>query len=724
MAIIGKIRQRSWILVGFIAVALIIFIAEAALERNSFFGGGGGKNDVGKIDGSTVSAQEFSARVNNYEDGLKLINPGIQLNDQTQAQVQEEVWNTIAAERLLGDTYKSLGLNITESEMGELMWGAQPHPLAQRFLMRIREVSPDIINQETGQLNQGKIREFISNIDKIDKQNNTNFREMLGHIEELIKDDQVKQKYASLVAQSFYIPTFMAKEIVNAERTAKINVVSVPYTSLSDDKYKVSDEEITQYLKANKAKFQQEATRVVDVVSFDIVPSAEDTAQAVTKINKLREDYLAAMPNDSAFIARNSQQGAEVTYHSKEDLLSNQRSNADLIASLSVGTLTNVYEEGPYYIFTKIIDRKTAPDSVRAAHILLSEGNKTEADIAAANNLADSLIKVIQSGAKNFGQVAAENSLDKGSAERGGDLGYFTSGQMVKEFNDKVFYSGVMPGQIVKVQTAYGLHIILLIDAKNPRAVTKFADFVVELVPGNETEKLAYEKAADFQQKNQTAAEFDKAAKTENLAKNIVLTQNMVDVPQIGTARKMVQWAFQQDKPGVISDFDTDSKYMVVKLNKITSKGLPSAADVREEISSIIINEKKGKDLVEQLNKAAVGTTDLKTIAEKVKDAVVMDTVAVKYSTTFIPSIGNEPVVVGTAFGLPAGKTSKAVAGERAAFIVQPKSVEENAPNIVEDLNTLKQQMQSMYISRLNFQSIFGTIMKKANVVDTRYKFY
>ena len=84
--------------------------------------------------------------------------------------------------------------------------------------MKAREVSPDIINQETGQLNQGKVREFISNIDKIDKQNKTNFREMLGHIEQLIKDDQIKQKYASLV-QSFICQPLWLKEIVNASKS-------------------------------------------------------------------------------------------------------------------------------------------------------------------------------------------------------------------------------------------------------------------------------------------------------------------------------------------------------------------------------------------------------------------------------------------------------------------------------------------------------------------------
>ena len=59
-----------------------------------------------------------------------------------------------------------------------------------------------------------------------------------------------------------------------------------------------------------------------------------------------------------------------------------------------------------------------------------------------------------------------------------------------------------------------------------------------------------------------------------------------------------------------------------------------------------------------------------------------------------------------------------------AAFIVQPKTVDENAPEMGGDVNMYKQQMQRMFISRLNFQSIFDAILKKANVEDTRYKFY
>lgn len=723
MAIIGKIRQRSWILVGFIALALLIFILEAAFDNGNSLFGGRGNNSVGKIGGTTVSAKEYGDGISNYEEGLKLINPSLQLNEQLQSQIQEEVWSTLAARKLLGKAYASLGLDVSAGEMGELMWGQDPHPLAQRFLMKLREVKPDIVNEQTGQLDQAKVKAYVASVDQIDKENKTNLRATRDYVESLIKEDLVKQKYAALVSQSFYMPTFMAKEVVNSGRSAKAAFVAVPYTSLPDDKYKVTDEEITSYIKENKAKFEQEASRVVDVVAFDVVPSAADTAQAIEKINIMRTEYLASLPKDSAYLARNSMQGAAIDYYSKDDVLQTKR-NADTLFSLPVGTLTNVYKEGSFYMVTKIIDRKMAPDTVRAAHILLSEGKGTDDDKKAANVLADSLIRLIASGAKPFGQIAAENSLDKGSKDKGGDLGYFARGQMVKAFNDKVFYGGMAPNQIVKVETPYGLHIILMIDAKAPKLLTKFADFAVELIPGNETEKLAYDNAVAFQQKNQTPAQFDKAAKTENLAKNIVLTQNMVDVPQIGAARKLVQWAFQQEKPNVIEFFDTDSKYMVAKLSKVMPKGLAKAEDVREEVSVLIRNEKKGKDLADQLNKAATGTTDLSAIAAKVKDAIVVDTANVRFSSAYVQNLGNEPKLVGTVFGVPVGKTSKAVAGERAAFIVQPKSIEENAPEMAGDINMYKQQMQRMFISRLNFQSIFESIKKKANVEDTRYKFY
>ena len=101
-----------------------------------------------------------------------------------------------------------------------------------------------------------------------------------------------------------------------------------------------------------------------------------------------------------------------------------------------------------------------------------------------------------------------------------------------------------------------------------------------------------------------------------------------------------------------------------------------------------------------------------------------MDTAQIRFSSPFVMGLGNEPKLVGTVFGVPVGKTSKAVAGDNAAFIVQPKSIDEKSPEMDGDINMYKKQMQGMYMSRMNFQSIFESILKKSKVEDTRYKFY
>ena len=199
----------------------------------------------------------------------------------------------------------------------------------------------------------------------------------------------------------------------------------------------------------------------------------------------------------------------------------------------------------------------------------------------------------------------------------------------------------------------------------------------------------------------------------------------MVDVPQIGAARNLVQWAFQQEKTNQIYLEDKiENKYVVAKLKKITEKGVAKVEDVRDEVAVIVRNEKKGKDLVKQLNDAAAGTTDIAAIAAKVKDASVLDTVIVQFSQAMATGIGNEPKLVGTIFGTPVGKTAKAIAGERAAYLIQTKSADEKGPDVGMDISMVKKIMESRYSSRLNFQSIFESILKKADVKDERYKNY
>ncbi len=119
------------------------------------------------------------------------------------------------------------------------------------------------------------------------------------------------------------------------------------------------------------------------------------------------------------------------------------------------------YEKNP--------DRFKQDESVRASHILVRVDEKAD---AAAKKRAraeiDSVLKQAKAGA-DFAKLAQQHSQD-GSAAQGGDLNYFSKGQMVPAF-DKVAFE-LKPGQISGVVTTqFGYHIIKVVDHKPGRTV-------------------------------------------------------------------------------------------------------------------------------------------------------------------------------------------------------------------------------------------------------------
>ncbi|MEJ2495597.1 MAG: peptidylprolyl isomerase, partial [Ignavibacteriaceae bacterium] len=115
------------------------------------------------------------------------------------------------------------------------------------------------------------------------------------------------------------------------------------------------------------------------------------------------------------------------------------------------------------YHLIKVTERHPRTPKIRASHILISyyDDNK-QLDSAGAKLLADSILAQLKNGA-SFEELAEKYSDDKGSASKGGDLGYFERRQMVKPFDEAAFNLKV--GEISDlVQTNYGYHIIKLTD--------------------------------------------------------------------------------------------------------------------------------------------------------------------------------------------------------------------------------------------------------------------
>ena len=103
----------------------------------------------------------------------------------------------------------------------------------------------------------------------------------------------------------------------------------------------------------------------------------------------------------------------------------------------------------------------------RASHILIQAAKDGDAAaLKAAKEKAEALLKQVKANPADFARLAKENSQDPGSAEKGGDLGFFARGAMVKPFEDATFALGKEGDVSEVVQSDFGFHIIRLTGIK------------------------------------------------------------------------------------------------------------------------------------------------------------------------------------------------------------------------------------------------------------------
>ena len=271
---------------------------------------------------------------------------------------------------------------------------------------QIRQIFTD---PKTGQFNPAAVIQFLKTKDA--KQS-----EQWAAFEKTLKEGRIAQKYKDLISGGLYVTKDEAKaSYLEMNRTASVKYVMIPYSSILDTNVQVSDAELKAVYNENLKKYKQADSRSVEYVAFNVKPSDVDVKSASSDFMRLLEEFKTTT-SDSLFIASNSDQAMDNTYHKKGTLPLNIDS---AMFSAAVGTVMGPYDMNGSYSASKLVAVKTLADSVKARHILLKvEPGKI--DVAKAT--ADSIIKAIKGGAK-FEDMSAKYSQDKAANEKGGDLG-------------------------------------------------------------------------------------------------------------------------------------------------------------------------------------------------------------------------------------------------------------------------------------------------------------
>ena len=147
-------------------------------------------------------------------------------------------------------------------------------------------------------------------------------------------------------------------------------------------------------------------------------------------------------------------------------------------------------------------DRYQEPEAVRARHILIEvpQGATKEQEAQALKKAEEIRQRALKG--EDFAKLAEKYSADPGSRKKGGDLGFFTRGQMVKEFEDVAF--SLKPGEISKpVRTAFGYHIIK-VEAHRPakqKTLAEVKDQIKEEIIQERQEALLQQALKELKKK-------------------------------------------------------------------------------------------------------------------------------------------------------------------------------------------------------------------------------
>ncbi|WP_442589342.1 peptidylprolyl isomerase [Pedobacter sp. AW31-3R] len=696
MGLMTFLRNRAgFILIGAIGFAIVAFLVGDAINVGKPFWAASQKV-VGSVDGEEINIDEFGTKVDQNLQQFKQQYGG-SANPQMTAMAVDNAWQGELAAILLGKEYSRLGLDISSDELFDLYQGKNPSPLIVQYFG----------NPQTGQIDRAAV------INSLKQQaSNPQLKQQWDLLQAEIEKQALQQKYANLIKNSVYVTSLEANdEYQNRNKLANFNYVSLDYASIPDASVKPSDSDYSDYYNENKKSFDNPAeTRSFEYVSFSINPTKADSAATKAQVDKLANDFKVSK-SDSLFAAINSDVKVPYTYITKGKL---DPVVDSAVFALPAGSFYGPVFSGNSYKMAKVIDVRFSPDSVKASHILLDAAKMGGADKAV--KFADSLKTLVQNGA-NFSALAKMYSVD-GSKDKGGELGTFSRGQMVPEFENAAFNGKT--GDLKVVTSQFGVHLIKIENQIGSSKVAKLAYVEKNLAPSSKTKAEAYKKASNFlnEVKGDNFAELAKKQKyTVGMADRITASQGYA--PGLDNPRQLIRDAYAAEKGDVLTEvYQMDNAYVIAHVTDIKPKGLLPLEAVKKDIEPMVINAVKAKMLTEKISKA--GASNLNQLAQKLGKQV-LPVQNIVFANPIVPGAGQENKLIGSVFGSQAGKLSKPVTGENGVFVFTVNGFTNPAPMG----NTYKQKESMLQgIAQRSLGAAFQALQDKSDIKDNRVKFY
>ena len=699
MAVLEKIRVRMGVFITvIIGVALLSFIVDAQTLQTaiSMFTS---KYDVGEMNGKAISYQEFQKKIDYFTQIQQMATGQTSLDEQGQEMVNESAWQDLMGEYVLIPAIEGAGVNVGEEELLDLTQGSTISPVLMR--------EQAFIGQD-GMFDRSRLIEFIRAIPSDESGSLSTY---WNYLEKSIRNDQMFTKYISLLDKSsFSSPVEIKRILAENNVTSDVSFVIQPFGFMPDTTISVSQQEIKDYYNRNKERFEMNASRDIDYVVFEVIPSVDDIRLAKEDIDKVYEEF-ATTTNLRTFLARNSEKQLNEYLFKEGELASISPTLDDFAFNSPTTAVLPVYQEGNVFRAARIHAVKSVADSVFVEHILL---DNREPQVAEAK--ADSLIKLIERGA-NFQALAAENSLDKNPNVAPGELGWMT--QLMKLPGLDTCFTAPL-NKPLKVTTNYGLHIVKTTKRTTPVKKVQIAILEKSAVASKQTFQEYYSKANELASKSDGKIDkFKEAVKEMNLAVTpaVGIQQGAKTVATYNNARPLSRWIYEAKKGDVSQIISLDNKYFfVMAVTGVREAGIQSFDSMKENIESLLMMEKTNDKLHLTVKERISGVNSIEAVAE------ILGTTVSRQSGVSFGALGAQamdPVFIGAVSGAEENKLTGPVKGNLGLYVFNVESRSQGEFFTEQDAKMRNGQLFSYKLQQL--QSIFE---KSAKIEDNRLKFF
>lgn len=718
MVLLEKLRGKWAVGVGLvIGIAMLAFVlTDFLMSGRSLFAGS--EMEVGSVNGEGIDYMRF---MNRYEERahVQQAMTGQTINEDAAEYLREQVWQEYVREGTIDLACAQLGLAVSSEELSDVILSTEhPHPIMQQLFT----------NPSTGEFDSKTVLSFLQNLEMAQPAQKAYWLQ----VESDIASQLLQEKYRTAVSRGIYTTTLEGEARAAMQgRRVDVAYVTKSYATEPDSAIRITETDAKQYYEKNRRGYRQPERRDVSYALFEVRPQAIDFERAEEWMKKNRDDF-ASTEDAGKFASEVGDERYMGKWYTRAELP--EELSGWAFDEANVGETTDIIPSAASYEVARLLARRTMPDSASARHILFSF-QKYPAERARA--LADSVLGVLKAGG-DFEEMAKRLSDDPGSASKGGDLGWFAQGAMVKPFGDACFMGA--KGDRVVVESNYGVHVIEVLGHKGSSERVDVAVLRRNVQPGSETYQAAFNEASRFaalahqprpswiarvfgagkNRVQEVRAGMDTLLQQQGKslleAKDVEYNSRALNGMQ--HSREVIRWAFTAHEGDVSSVFEMEGSYIVAMLSRVkkSEDGYATFEAVREQAEAGARQAKKAELLAAKLTGAGSSVEEVaKALGEGVQRAQ-----AVSISGYSFGNAGYEPAAIGAAVALGNKKDiSCIIKGNSGVYLVEAEEVAQEDSDVAQ-VRAGVQQSQRM---RVGYEA-YEALKLMSRVVDRRGKFF